>query len=308
LLRDMLNRHPHIRIPSVETEFLPWMVRQIGPAADLSHFPNFQRFYSQIVRFPYFTYKAAEGRVPSVNHWYSACQRYDAAGLFEALVRLDLEHSSIDHVVWGDKSPSYVEHIPLIASLYPAARFIHIIRDVRDYCLSIHQAWHKDMLRAAQRWIDSIEATQKAGHSLSSAYMEIRYEDLLLDAEMQLRRACQFVEVEFDTAMLSLERPSENIGDAKGVVGILSSNVRKYVERMSPDMLSNIEAVTGEALLACGYPLSYPLRPRRRLSNIELLSAQLRDGCNLVLSARKEWGFVGATLFYWRYFRATRAI
>ena len=33
-----------------------------------------------------------------------------------------------------------------------------IVRDVRDYCLSIQKAGGKDMLRAAQRWVDRIDA------------------------------------------------------------------------------------------------------------------------------------------------------
>ncbi|MDP1558114.1 MAG: sulfotransferase [Nitrosomonas sp.] len=50
---------------------------------------------------------------------------------------------------WGEKSPMNLQHITALAKVFPNAQFIHIIRDVRDYCLSINKAWGKDMPRAA---------------------------------------------------------------------------------------------------------------------------------------------------------------
>src|SRR3712207_893092 len=37
----------------------------------------------------------------------------------------------------GDKTPRYVLHIPTLHALWPEAKFVHIIRDGRDVCLSI---------------------------------------------------------------------------------------------------------------------------------------------------------------------------
>ena len=37
----------------------------------------------------------------------------------------------------GDKTPGYVRHIPLLHALWPKARFVHLIRDGRDVCLSM---------------------------------------------------------------------------------------------------------------------------------------------------------------------------
>ena len=38
---------------------------------------------------------------------------------------------------YGDKTPRYSIDIPLLTSLFPEARFIHIIRDGRDVSLSL---------------------------------------------------------------------------------------------------------------------------------------------------------------------------
>ena len=39
--------------------------------------------------------------------------------------------------LYGDKTPSYVLQLPLISSLFPEARFVHIVRDGRDVAASI---------------------------------------------------------------------------------------------------------------------------------------------------------------------------
>jgi len=308
LLREILNRNSRVRILSIETEFLPWLVRHVHEYGDVSQLPKFQRLYTALVRFPYFTYRASAGKLIDAERWYSACEQFDSASIFEALVRSEIGAPPGSNIVWGDKSPSYIDDMALIQSLYPEARFIHIIRDARDYCLSIHKAWGKDMRRAAQRWIDSIESARRVGGSFGSEYMEIRYEDLLVDTEFQVRRICQFIEVAFDPMMLTLDRASENIGDAKGLVGIMTTNTGKYRHSMRPELLADIESMAGETLLSCGYALTLPPRPRKRLGVVRLVSAQLRDGFNLVLSSKNQRGTYGAIVFFWRYFRATRRI
>ena len=42
----------------------------------------------------------------------------------------------------GDKTPSYVTSIPKLHALWPEARFVHIVRDGRDVCLSVMN-WKK---------------------------------------------------------------------------------------------------------------------------------------------------------------------
>jgi hypothetical protein len=37
----------------------------------------------------------------------------------------------------GDKTPSYVLNLPTLHGLWPKAKFVHIIRDGRDVCLSV---------------------------------------------------------------------------------------------------------------------------------------------------------------------------
>lgn len=308
LLRDLLNRHSRIAIPDVETEFLPWLVVHIGKFGDLSQPRNFAKFYDRVTKFSYFTLRKKGLRCPNAGQWHEACGSLDAAGVFEALIRIDVNAAPGSDVIWGDKSPSYIRHIPLIASLYHDARVIHIVRDVRDYCLSIKKAWGKDTLRAAQRWADDIMSARRTLESSEIPYAEVRYEALLADPECVLRGLCDLLELPFENCMLRLERSSENIGDAKGQTRIMSNNTGKFRERMSRQMLARIEEIAGDALVDYGYVLEMPKSTTRRLGRLEMLLAQLGDGWNLVRDAQRKGDLWKAILFHFRHFLTTRRL
>lgn len=309
LLRNLLNRHSRIAIPDAETEFLPWLAQHAGDFGDLTQQASFDLFYERVTKASFFIYRRDEGRCPSARRWQEACGEFDAAALFEALVRIDVDASPESDIIWGDKSPSYIRHVPLIASLYPHARFIHIVRDARDYCLSINKAWGKDMLRAAQRWADDVDAASKSLRALPNPHLLVRYEDLLAEPGAVLGRICDFLGVGFEQDMLTLDRPSENLGDAKGQTRIVTDNLGKFKRNLPERTLRRIEEIAGGVLQNHGYSLLLPNVRPRRLGRFEMRLAQIRDGWELVQSARQERGsYWKALLFHFRYFMTTRMI
>ena len=306
LLRALLNRHPLIGVPGVESEFLPWLVRHFARFGDLRERARFDAFYAEMLRHSYFRYRREHGNLVDAGRWYQACTEFTAAGVFEALMRVEVDAPRGGARIWGDKSPSYIDDIPLLKQLYPAAKVLHIVRDARDYCLSIHKAWGKDMLRAAQRWADGVHKARQAGAALGADYLELRYEELLARTEPELRRVCDFLGVAFEPGMLTLVRPSENLGDARGARQVLDGNRGKFRQAMAPKTIARIEELAGPVLLECGYELVMPPRPARRLSALEMRLAQLRDGVQLARTNRSGAGFWRTALFHLRYFVTTR--
>lgn len=306
LLRDLLNQHSRIAIPDIETEFLPYLahrLERLGEAADPA---AFSALYAQLVRLNYFDFRRLQGEIISEQRWFGACRSFGAAGVFEALIRQEVAAPPGSGIVWGDKSPGYIDDIPLISGLYPQARVLHIVRDVRDYCLSIHRAWGKDMLRAAERWSDGLSQARRDGRVLGARYLEIRYEDLLTDTEATLRQICGFLGLAFEPAMLTLSRPSENLGSTRGVASVVAHNSGKYLQQMAVRELLAVEAIAGETLVACGYGLTHELQPRRRLTTRERLWAQFKDAVNLVRSDTERLGVLGTIWFHMKYYRTTR--
>lgn len=297
LLRDLLNRHPHIRIPDAETAILPFLVRRWDEFGNLRDEAAFRHFFVDISRHFFFEYLRKRGRPMTEGKWRSHICEYTPAGLFEALVRADTDNPVGGSIIWGDKSPSYIEHIAMIAAQYPEARFIHIVRDVRDYCLSIAKAWGKNMPRAAYRWGKGVLRARNDAELIPGRYLEVRYEQLIESPQTELERICQFLGIEFVPEMLILEKPSENFGDTRGQAQIVATNKGKFLERIDPRTLCTIEEMAYPAMLAYGYaPVqASAYRPPSRL---RLLMQRLVDGVNLARAVRREHGLLRGVMLH----------
>ena len=84
---------------------------------------------------------------------------------------------------------------------------MHVIRDGRDVALSVLDRTVRDLTAAdvARRWQKKITKAREDSPKLDH-YIEIRYEDLILDTEPTLRRVCEFIELPWDDALLDLPR------------------------------------------------------------------------------------------------------
>lgn len=306
LIRNILRRHPRIRISGAETEFFPWLVRVVARSGDLSRRERFARFYDDIVQLPHFVYKRSNGTLIPCERWFDACRTFDAEDIFESLVREEVGAYRGSGLIWGDKSPSYISEIPLLHRSFSSARFIHIVRDVRDYTLSMQYAWGKDILRSAQRWTDSVRRARQDGLDVRPNYTEIRYEDLLRNPEGELRKICEFLEIDFVVEIIDLDRPSESTGDARGQSRLVRENYGKYLAKMDRDLLKRVEAVAGRVLVECGYDLFFVVQKEQRVTRIEMMAAQIRDALSRLLLERKKRGLVPGFRFVWSYFRMTK--
>jgi hypothetical protein len=305
LLRGLLNEHSRIGIPLNETEFLPHWVRTWSSFGDLSDPEAFRRFWRRVAGSSYFVNRAEEhGCRTEPEIWRQACAAYDVASVFEALVRLDAGVPRDGDGVWGDKSPTYLVHMPLLKDLFPAARFVHVVRDVRDHCLSLRDAFGKDMLRAAQRWVDRVEAGRTAGARFPEAYLEVRYEDLLDSTAPVLRGACAFLELPYEPSMLRLSRAPEDLGRARGSTRIVRDSRERYRAELDRRARLRIEAIACRTLERLGYPVEHR-GPPRRLSPATLWLRRVGDGLRLIARDVPRRGWLGSARTHLRACRET---
>lgn len=304
LLRELLNRHSKVRIPKIETELFPILAREIGRIGDVGKRQSFQKLYDRLSDLPYFQYSRSQGQDISAEEWFSWCSVFSPAGVFEGLVRLAVGVKASEAVIWGDKSPSYITRTGLLYRHFPTARFVHIVRDVRDVALSAWRAWGKSPVRTAVRWVDGIASLHGDLRNVPARLLEVRYEDLIDDPECVCERVCEFLGLDFERSMVSLPSSGENLGDAKGQVGILSGNSGKYMGAMSKKQLAFIEGFCAPTLSRYGYRIAC-VRRRCRPSPLALAMLQFRDGVALVNFRRKEVGLGGALKFYAAYVRMT---
>ena len=97
----------------------------------------------------------------------------------------------------------------LIQRALPEARFCHVIRDGRDVALSVLDRTVRDLTAGdvAKRWQKKVRKAQEDSPQLEH-YMEIRYEDLILDTEPVLRSVCEFFELQWHDELLTYHERS----------------------------------------------------------------------------------------------------
>jgi hypothetical protein len=165
---------------------------------------------------------------------------------------------------YGDKTPGYVSHIPLLADLFPEARFVHIVRDGRDVAMSYldRSEWGPATLsEAAHYWRDRVGRGRAAGRTLGpERYREVRYEDMVDDPETTTRTLCEFLDLDFRPELLRFhERGHEFIASSatpeafSGLAKPVTRGMRNWRTEMARDDVVFFEAVAGDLLSDLGY-------------------------------------------------------
>jgi hypothetical protein len=101
-------------------------------------------------------------------------------------------------VRWGDKTPEYNRHLPLLRRLFPDAQYVHVIRDGRNVAVSMRKTGFgaKTALEAATEWMQCVERIQRFGRELPpDQFLEIRYEDLVAEPACTMERVAEFLGV-----------------------------------------------------------------------------------------------------------------
>ncbi len=253
LIRDLLNRNPQIGIPIVESDFIPYMVSRFGMTPDFTSMDIVSAFYKELTKTVFYYYMQEEGRLIAIEYIRDNIHDNSWADILETLFRYYAPRKRAKQFIWGDKTPGYLNHMSLLKKLCPNAKFLHIIRDPRDYCLSCKKAWGKSMYRAAARWADSIANARTQSKQLGCNYMEINYEALLDNPQGILRQICQFIECDFKPEMMSLDKPAENLGDTQSRKDIVKENKHKYLNNLSRKQLRRIEMLVCKEAIPAGY-------------------------------------------------------
>jgi hypothetical protein len=253
LLKEMLDRHPELAIPT-ESYFIPQLWDRHGAEVDAD------AFVADLARM----------------------ERIAAWGVDPAAVRERLPARAPFHVAvqatyacyaqargcrrFGDKTPLYMQRLPHVARAFPDARYVHIVRDGRDACLSFlamqrrprfNFARPRDLAGFAAQWRMEVAGARALGAALPAGrYLELRYEDLVADSRRHLERVCDFLGLDFDEAMLDYHRavdPSLLLDHP-----LLTEPPRRarsaWRDGMAPADVRRFEAIAGDLLDDLGYP------------------------------------------------------
>lgn len=141
--------------------------------------------------------------------------------------------------------------------LFPAGRFIHLLRDPRDVSRSaIGLGFVGNVWGGARRWVDAERRWDAlCAHVAPARRYEVRYEQLIRHPADTLRGICAFIGVPYSAAMLGYPADT-NFGPAD------ATRIASWRHEAAPADVRVIEAVAGDLLEARGYQPSglAPLR------------------------------------------------
>jgi hypothetical protein len=188
----------------------------------------------------------------------------------------DLYGSAQGKRLVGDKTPGYARNLPTLHALWPQAKFVHLIRDGRDTCLSAinwkrkvpklqiqFPSWSEDPVTTASMWWKwHVRLARQAGQSLGQQlYYEIRYEALVADAAGECARLCAFLDLPYDEAMLRFHEgraTGKPDRDAKHAWMPITQGLRDWRRQMPAEDVERFEAAAGDLLEELGYVRACP--------------------------------------------------
>ncbi len=170
---------------------------------------------------------------------------------------------------WAECTPDHLLHLRRIKAGFPAARFIHMVRDGRDVALSMaKQQWIKpfrwdrarEFVPAALYWEWAVRAGRDGGRLCGSDYTEVRYEELVERPRQTLAAVFRFIDHPFDYDRMqaigigSVTEPNTSF-DAKTEAGTLAS-VGRWSASLSESESVLVEGLIGGTLVELGYQLA----------------------------------------------------
>jgi hypothetical protein len=177
----------------------------------------------------------------------------------------------------GNKTSAYVRSIPTFHALWPDAKFVHIIRDGRDVCLSVlnwnkaertagrYASWEEDPVSTTALWWErKVRKAREDGAALGPGlYHEMHYEDLVEDPERECKRLCEFLGVPYDDAMIRFaegktktDLPNARKTPKKAWLPI-TSGMRNWRTEMPATDIQRFEAAAGNLLEELGYETTF---------------------------------------------------
>jgi len=205
MLLDCLDNHPDLFGFRRETRVIPYFIGKLDSYGELAVDENFARLWDDFRSIPDFVQVNGGEPPPKPREWRSAPRTFAAVvdGTFMYFA------GQAGKARWCEKTPMHALHIGKLAILFPGAKFLHIIRDGRSCAASFHRRWGHTPEFTVYRWKNVVREARRQGGAIDDRYFELRYEDLVQDAEFWMKKICIFLGVPYNESVLlpSRKRP-----------------------------------------------------------------------------------------------------
>lgn len=281
LLQRMVDAHPHIAIPPESHWIAKWFEKRRGLTPEGFVTPE---LVFRLFEYPRFS------QLKISREELEALIKSDEPLSYATFVSeiFDLYGKAQGKPLVGDKTPSYARSLRTLHALWPKARFVHLIRDGRDVCLSyigwekfnkrasLFATWNEDpVTTVALWWKCHVRSAREVGSTLSpDLYFEIRYESLVTHPADECKALCAFLDVPYDGAMLRFHEGrlrTEPGLSAKTAWLPITPGLRDWRSQMPREDVERFEAVGGDLLDELGFTRAFPQLSSERVKRASIM-------------------------------------
>jgi hypothetical protein len=167
---------------------------------------------------------------------------------------------------WGDQSELIERYAGPIFAAYPAASFIHMVRDPRDRYEAVRRksARRGGVGAATARWLYSVSLAEDNSRQYPDRYLVVRYESMVMRPEETMREVCAFIDENFRWDMIQMAgvprfSDPKRATDPMGMSPLSPSYVGRFRGGLSPQNIDFIQRNCEPKMGAFDYPLE-PVR------------------------------------------------
>ncbi|MCF8407871.1 MAG: sulfotransferase [Crocinitomicaceae bacterium] len=185
-----------------------------------------------------------------------------------------------------DKNNLYTFYVKELLALYPDAKFCVSIRDYRGFVASNMKSQHqfkakKSVAYFAEVWNCYIKKIQLFQNELGDKLSILRYEDLVVQPEMEMKKLANFFSFQYDETCFQFhEQIKETVNNYKQTSNadprivkkiedltrpIHSGSINSWKNILSPNEIIQIESISGNLGKSFGYTKTLQISPWNRL-------------------------------------------
>ncbi|NER78124.1 MAG: sulfotransferase [Leptolyngbya sp. SIO1D8] len=256
LLQQMLDAHPDIAI-APETHFMQLFWGRRNQYGDLAGDKNYKQLIENITALPEFLEMELDVQDFTESAW-NISRNYSA--VFSLILEKFADKRQANII--GEKTPNHVLYLPEIQTFFPEACFINLVRDPRAVVNSWRSVpWSSgSVLKDAEHWRFHISAAWRKPPTGKDKIFTINYEQLVLSPEESLRSLCDFMNLEFNSAMLNYYKKGSKLVNVKrepwkkgAVKPVSQQSLTKWQSELSSKEITEIEGITWFEMNRLGY-------------------------------------------------------
>jgi hypothetical protein len=160
---------------------------------------------------------------------------------------------------WIEKTPWHTLYLEEIFNSFPSAKFIHIVRDPRDVCLSIEgYGWNRDAMhnfpRSLIAWKYHDAQVNQRVRALEIPCLRLRYEDLVMNLDQSTLQICEFLGIPVAQRVNNVGVLSEsNSSFGKLGEGVSKAPLFRWKTKLTPAHAAQADAILGDCLERYSY-------------------------------------------------------